>query len=81
MLTLPVLSLFSPETLLVQTYRPFAFWASVSCDNMDLVNKVKLVNAGCAAEREVIRPALFKEFGVLTMQDLCTFNSWLCNQE
>ena len=72
---------FLQKNLLVQSYRPFAYWASVSCDNDDLIHKVKLVNTGCAQDREVIRPAVFKEFGVLTMQDLTMFNSWLCNQD
>ena len=74
-------TLLLQKTLLVQAWRPFAFWACVSADNDELIQKVKVLNAGCAVDREVIRPATFKEFGVLTVQDLQTFNVWLVAED
>ena len=64
----------------MQAYRPFAFWASVSCENEELIGRVKTLNAGCLQDKEVIRPALIKDYAVLTVQDLQSFNVWLLAQ-
>ena len=71
---------FVQRTLLVQAYRPFAFWASVSCDNEEVIARVRDLNAGVAQDKEVIRPALIKDYAVLTVQDLQQFNVWLLAQ-
>ena len=69
------------RNLLVQTYRPFAFWASVSCENDEIISRVRHINMGVAAEREPIRPSTIKEYAVLTSTDLQEFNTWLLAQD
>jgi hypothetical protein len=71
------LSFLSQKTILVQHWRPFAFWASCSCDDDQVVNRVKLANLGCIADREHIRPATFKDIGNLNVADMKAFNQWL----
>ena len=58
-----------------------AFWASSSCSDDLVAQKVKAVNAGCGAGKEVIRPATVREFGTLNCEDFGTFNTWLLEQE
>ena len=65
----------------MQDWRPFAFWASCSCDNEVLIEKVKAVNAGTEQDKEVIRRSTIKEYGTLTVDDYHAFNVWLLEQE
>ena len=58
-----------------------AFWASCSCEDDLVSQKVKTVNAGCSADKEVIRPGTIKEFGTLNIEDFKSFNAWLLEQE
>jgi hypothetical protein len=58
-----------------------AFWASCSVDDPGVVEKVKLLNAGCSVDNEVIKSATIKDNGTLTKEDFMTFNGWLKDED
>jgi hypothetical protein len=66
---------------MVQAWRPTAFWASCSSEDDLVCQKVRSVNSGCTADKEVIRPGTIKEFGTLNIEDFKSFNSWLLEQD
>jgi hypothetical protein len=71
----------SQTTILVQAWRPMAFWAACSRDDDRVQQKVKQVNTGCTPEKEVVRAATIKEYGNLNVEDFQQFNFWLVDEE
>ena len=69
------------RTILVQAWRPTAFWASCSSEDDLVAARVRAVNAGCSPDKEVIRPGTIKEYGTLNVDDFKAFNAWLLEEE
>jgi len=53
----------------------------VSCRDDLVLQKVRSANQGCESEKEVVRPASFKEYGTLNTKDLEQFNDWFLQQD